>query len=160
MNIAITILLICLIIIFFQDWKYRSIHVVLPIILFIIAIFIIAKKTKILFELIAYNSAFIILILTILIVYMSIKNKQFLNPFQNYFGLGDLFLYIAITPLFLLKNYVVFFILSMLFAIILQIGLKKIMKQNSVPLAGFSALLLLILIIKDIMLNFQKITLL
>ena len=89
---------------------------------------------------------------------MSIKNKQFLNPFENYFGLGDLLFYIAITPLFLLQKYVLFFILSMVFAVAMQFGLKKIMKHETVPLAGFSALLLIILILKDTLLNFQKMT--
>ena len=91
---------------------------------------------------------------------MSLKNKSFLNPFQNYFGLGDFLFYIAIAPLFLLQNYILFFILSMLFAIGLQIGLKKFIKEQTVPLAGFSALLLFIVIIKDLVLSFQKITLL
>lgn len=91
---------------------------------------------------------------------MSVKNKRYLNPFQNYFGLGDLLFYIAISPLFELKNYILFFIFSMIFAIGLQIGLKKMIQENTVPLAGFTALLLLILIIKDMVLDFQKITLL
>lgn len=91
---------------------------------------------------------------------MSLKTREFLNPFQNYFGLGDLLFYVAIAPLFLLQNYILFFIFSMVFAIGLQLGLKKIIQENTVPLAGFSALLLFILIIKDMMLDFQKITLL
>lgn len=91
---------------------------------------------------------------------MSVKNKRYLNPFQNYFGLGDLLFYIAISPLFELKNYILFFIFSMIFAIGLQVGLKKMIQENTVPLAGFTALLLLILIIKDMVLDFQKITLL
>lgn len=91
---------------------------------------------------------------------MSVKNKRYLNPFQNYFGLGDLLFYIAISPLFELKNYILFFIFSMIFAIGLQMGLKKMIHENTVPLAGFTALLLLILIIKDMVLDFQKITLL
>lgn len=91
---------------------------------------------------------------------MSLKTRKFLNPFQNYFGLGDLLFYVAIAPLFILQNYILFFILSMVFAIGLQMGLKKIIRENTVPLAGFSALLLFILIIKDMMLDFQKITLL
>lgn len=91
---------------------------------------------------------------------MSLKNKKILNPFENYFGLGDLLFYLAITPLFLLQSYVVFFILSMIFAIVLQIALSKIVKKETVPLAGFASLLLMLLVISDTVLNFQKITLL
>ncbi|PXY41155.1 hypothetical protein DMB65_09375 [Flavobacterium cheongpyeongense] len=91
---------------------------------------------------------------------MSLKTKKFLNPFENYFGLGDLLFYIAITPLFLLKNYILYFILSMLFAILMQLGLKKFIKEETVPLAGFSALFLFIILLKDNFIDFQKITLL
>ncbi|WP_278008956.1 hypothetical protein [Flavobacterium gyeonganense] len=88
------------------------------------------------------------------------KSKKFLNPFEHYFGLGDLLFYVAITPLFLLKNYILYFILSMLFAILMQLGLKKFIKEETVPLAGFSALFLFIILLKDSLIDFQKITLL
>ncbi|WP_426065126.1 prepilin peptidase [Flavobacterium sp. DSP2-3-1] len=146
--------------VFFQDWKYRRIHVGLPLAIFLFSLYVIQHENKILFKIIVYNLVFFLLTLSILILYMSLKTKKFLNPFQNYFGLGDLLFYVAIAPLFLLQNYILFFIFSMIFAIGLQLGLKKIIRENTVPLAGFSALLLFILIIKDMMLDFQKITLL
>lgn len=90
---------------------------------------------------------------------MSIKNKQFLNPFQHYFGLGDLLFYIAISPILILKNYVLFFITSMIFAIVMQFLLQSKMKQKSVPLAGFSAVLLFFIVVFDLVFDFQKITL-
>lgn len=90
---------------------------------------------------------------------MSIKNKQFLNPFQNYFGLGDLLFYVAIAPFFILRNYVIFFIASMIFAVLMQFSFQKVMKEKSVPLAGFSALLLVFVIVFDIFTDFQNITL-
>ena len=160
MRVAYIGLLLCLLAVFFQDWKYRRIHVGLPLAIFLFSLYVIQHENKILFKIIVYNLVFFLLTLSILILYMSLKTKKFLNPFQNYFGLGDLLFYVAIAPLFLLQNYILFFIFSMIFAIGLQLGLKKIIRENTVPLAGFSALLLLILIIKDMMLDFQKITLL
>ncbi len=91
---------------------------------------------------------------------MSIKHRKIINPFSHYFGLGDLMFFLAVTPLFLPYNYILFFILSMLFSLALQQVFKKYMVQNTVPLAGFSALLLLLLIVKDVLLEFNKITLL
>ncbi|KIA94987.1 hypothetical protein B8T70_15010 [Flavobacterium sp. AJR] len=91
---------------------------------------------------------------------MAIKSKKILNPFHHYFGLGDLLFYIAITPLFLVENYILFFVLSMLFAIILQLALRKYIKEETVPLAGFSALLLCLVLLKEYFLFFQKISLL
>lgn len=81
---------------------------------------------------------------------MSIKNKKLVNPFQNYFGLGDVLFYCAITPLFEIKNFILFFIVSMIFAIVLQIITSKKNETNSVPLAGFSAILLTVCIITNL----------
>ena len=160
MRIVFIGLLLCLLLVFFQDWKYRRIHVGLPLAIALCSIYIIHHENRFLLKSIAFNLSFLGLTLSILTIYMSVKNKQFSNPFQNYFGIGDLLFYAAIAPLFLLQNYILFFILSMIFAIALQLGLKKIIKEDTVPLAGFSALFLCIIIIKDSFSLFQKMTLL
>jgi len=154
------ILLFCLILVFIQDWKFRKIHVVLPLFIFIISFLLIPIKKYELAAIVFYNTVFFLITLGFLTLYMSLKSKQFLNPFLHYFGLGDLLFYIAVSPLFLLRNYILFFILSLVFAIVLQFGLKKIIKENTVPLAGFSALFLFIVLVKDYFLLFQKLTLL
>jgi hypothetical protein len=158
-DIAVIGLLLCLLAVFFQDWKYRHIHVAFPLAIFLLSLYSIWQNHTAITAIIGYNAAFFLITLGILTLYMSLKNKRFLNPFQNYFGLGDLLFYIAVTPLFLLQNYILFFILSMIFAIGLQLGLKKIIKEKTVPLAGFTALFLLMVIVKDTLLNYPKITL-
>lgn len=160
MKIALTILFITLVIVFIQDWKYRKIHIILPLIIFITSSLMIAVKENNLLEIILFNTGFFLATLCILTIYMSLKAKKFLNPFLHYFGLGDLLFYIAVTPLFLLHNYVLFFILSLFFAICMQFGLKKIIKEQTVPLAGFTALFLFIILLKDSFVFFQKMTLL
>jgi cytochrome bd-type quinol oxidase subunit 2 len=152
-------LLLCLLVLFFQDWKYRAIHVVLPILIFLSSYFIIKQENKLSNKIMILNLCFFLITLSILTLYMSLKNKRFLNPFQNYFGLGDLLFYISIAPLFNLKNYILFFILSMIFAICLQFALRKKMKHNTVPLAGFSALFLFIILAMDGLLSIPKISL-
>lgn len=154
------IILFSLAIVFVQDWKYREIHLLLPIVIFSTSFFMIPIKSLYLIKITFYNATFFLITLSILTIYMSLKSKKFLNPFQHYFGLGDLLFYIAITPLFLLQNYILFFILSMLFAVLLQLSLKRILKKQTVPLAGFTALFLCMIILKDYFLIFQKITLL
>lgn len=156
MPVAIGLLVVCLGLLLVQDWKYRKIHVGLPVAVFGLSVFT-AKPAP---AAILYNTAFFLAVLGILVLYMSVKNKQFSNPFLNYFGLGDLLYFLCITPLFLLREYVLFFILSMVFAIGLQLAFRKIMKHETVPLAGFSALLLLLIIAKDQLTDFQKMTLL
>lgn len=160
MKTAPAILLLFLAVVFIQDWKFRRIHLVLPLVIFAASFFMIPVKKYDLLQIVLFNAGFFLITLSILTAYMSVKSKKFLNPFQHYFGLGDLLFYVAITPLFVLKNYILFFILSLLFAIILQFGLRKFIKEETVPLAGFSALFLFIIILKDSFFAFQKITLL
>lgn len=152
-------MLLCLVLVFIQDWKFRKIHVILPLAIFIISFLLIPIKKYELAEIAFYNTLFFLITLGFLTLYMSLKSKKFLNPFLHYFGLGDLLFYIAISPLFLLKNFILFFILSLVFAIAMQFGLKRIIKENTVPLAGFSALFLFIVLMKDYFLTFQKLTL-
>jgi hypothetical protein len=158
LKIALLFLLLALLLVFFQDWKYRRIHVLLPFGIFIVSGYI-TFSNPLGLKNVALNAAFFLVTLSILVLYMSIKNKGFLNPFKHYFGLGDLLFYIAITPLFILPNFILFFILSMIFALLLQTSLKRFINVNTVPLAGFAALFLCIVLIKDFCSFYQKITL-
>lgn len=158
MEIILLCLSLILLFVFFQDWKYRRIHVILPIAIFLLS-FYITHTDPFLVKNILLNGIFFFITLSVLVLYMSIKNKQFLNPFNHYFGLGDLLFYIAVTPLFILPNFILFFILSMVFALVLQLVFKKLIQENTVPLAGFSALFLFIILIKDYLSVYQKFTL-
>ena len=158
MSVFLILLCISLAIIFWQDFKIRHIHIVLPVLTFASAYFL-TNYLQNNIKLIGINILFFSTTILVLTLYMSLKNKVFLNPFQNYFGLGDLLFYLAITPLFLLYNYVLFFIISLFFAIIMQFVLRKWIRKDSVPLAGLSALLLLFIVFKDILFSFQRITL-
>ena len=150
-------LVICLLLMVWQDWKYRRIHVLLPVLLFGLMVFqtweIFNYKT------LAFNIVFFCLIFAFLVLYMSIKAKRFLNPFEHYFGLGDVMFYLAVTPFFMLREYAIYFIASMVFAIIMQTLFAKKTKEETVPLAGFSSLLLVMIIASDLLFNFPKLTL-
>ncbi len=136
------------------------IHVALPVVVLVLSLLLIKQNYgAMVWTITVYNAAFFLVTFVGLVGYMSWKNKGFLNPFEHYFGLGDLLFYLAITPLFLLKNYVIYFIGSMLVSILLQLLLKKQMKHQTVPLAGFASLLLVVLMLKDLFLNVYKITL-
>jgi len=154
------VVLLCLLAVFIQDWKSRKIHVVLPVALFLASYFLVTQQRKGNITLILYNAFIFMIILTVMILYMSLKNKRFLNPFQNYFGLGDFLFFIAITPLFLRNNYILFIILAMVFSLVVQVVFRRIIKRDMVPLAGLSALLLAILCIKDMLFDFNPVTLL
>lgn len=160
MDFIVVGLLFSLFAVLIQDLKFRRIHVFLPILIFILSILVFNRKGDLDAKIYLSNAVFFIIILGVLIVYMSLKNKKIINPFANYFGLGDLLFFLAVTPLFLTYNYILFFIISMIFSIVMQLLFKKIMKDNTVPLAGFSALLLSLIVIKDLLFSFNKITVL
>lgn len=158
MIIALIILFLSLGAIFWQDNKMRQIHIVLPVVVFLCAfIFINSFPSK--YTVVFNNLIFLFTTFVALITYMSIKNKKYIDPFKNYFGLGDLLFYIAISPLFLLKNYIVFFVCSMIFAILIQYLFKKYLSQDSVPLAGLSAALLIFIILNDTLFSWCQVTL-
>ncbi|RYG54874.1 MAG: hypothetical protein EOO01_00215 [Chitinophagaceae bacterium] len=144
----------------FQDWKLRKIHVALPVAIFILSFILVDGRHRLYTPVVLYNIAFFILLLGILTVYMSVRNRRFLNPFQNYFGLGDLLFFIAVSPLFFLQNYIIYIILSMVFALVLHLVFRKAVKSDMIPLAGFSSLLLIVVILKDSFLDWTKMTLL
>lgn len=158
METPLLFLLAVLLFVFFQDWKYRRIHVVLPLAIFLFSLYIIYLKS-LSFKNMLLNTAFFLVTLSILVLYMSLKSRKFLNPFEHYFGLGDLLFYVAVTPLFILPNFIVFFILSMVFALVLQFAFKKVLTEHTIPLAGFSALFLIIVLIKDYCSFYPKLTL-
>ena len=147
-TILILSLLLCLLFIFLQDWKYREIHIALPFFIYILSVAVIKLPIKLTLQNSAVNIIFFFVVFTVMVVYMSVKNKKLINPFQNYFGLGDVLFYCSITPFFEIKNFILFFISSMIFAIILQVISNK-NKTTTVPLAGFSALLLVMCIITN-----------
>jgi hypothetical protein len=143
------ILLLCLLIMLWQDWKYRRIHVLLPILAFSLGIFMVNGFVT--YKTILTNIAFFTIVFSFLVVYMSLKAKAFLNPLEHYFGLGDVLFYLSITPFFNVKLYAVFFIVSMLFALLMQLILKKYSNHDTVPLAGFSSLLLFLVVLVDVL---------
>ncbi|MES2813137.1 MAG: prepilin peptidase [Bacteroidota bacterium] len=140
-------LLLCLLIMLWQDWKYRRIHVLLPMLVFAIGMFMV--NGFVIYKSILVNIVFFIIVFASLVLYMSLKAKAFLNPLEHYFGLGDVMFYIAITPFFNVKQYAVFFIASMIFALVMQLLVKKHSNHITVPLAGFSSLLLFIVMLVD-----------
>jgi len=106
-----------------------------------------------------YNLIFLTVTIGLMVLYMSVKHRALLNPFENYFGLGDLVFLAAVTPLFLLKNYVFFFIISLLISIGLHTAFVKHMTYKTVPLAGYVALCLMIVTLGDFFGSLPKVTL-
>lgn len=149
--LIITLLVIVLLLVFYQDYKRRTIHVILPILIFSINIVINYLFLDISVIDVVYNIVFIAINIIGLVLYFSIKSKQLVNPIDSSIGIGDIVFLVAITPLFNLKSFVLFFILGLMFSLIVHFIYSVFKKTKNIPLAGYlSIFLILYLFVKNI----------
>lgn len=137
-------LMVILIFIFLQDFRRRTIHIFLPISLFLLSVIINYNSIDLEFITIVYNIVFILINIIGLFFYFSLKNKKIVNPIDSYLGLGDVVFFIAITPLFNLKPFILFFISGLLFSLLLHFGVMLFKKVKTIPLAGYLSLFLIL----------------
>lgn len=150
--IAISTLTLVLLFVIIQDLKNRSIHIVLPILIFGIAVVINYLSVDLNYKDIAYNSAFILVNILGIVIYFSIKNKALINPIDTALGMGDVVFFIAITPLFSFRTYILFFIAGLIFSLIAHGVYTLFEKTKTIPLAGYLALFLILnLLVKHVL---------
>lgn len=142
-------LLTCLFFIFLEDFKERLVHVLFYIgTLFIsLVIFLIEDQTNN-FDLVK-SLLFLITVLLLLIIYTKVRGIELPKDVSmGGIALGDIFFIIAIIPLFNTMSYMLFFIMGILLSVIVHLVVYKlkINEEESVPLAGYLAAVLLILI--------------
>ncbi len=137
------LLLLVLFLVLYQDIKNRTIHFVLPLTVFIISIIINIFSANLNWNMILFNIGFVAINIFGLILYFSLKEKQFINPIDTMLGLGDIVFFIALSPLFNLKSYIGFFISSLMFSLLLHLILNKVKHSKTIPLAGYMSLFLI-----------------
>ncbi|WP_293917938.1 MULTISPECIES: hypothetical protein [unclassified Sphingobacterium] len=98
----------------------------------------------------ALNLLFIVLQLLILQLYFRIRNGHWQWIFDTVLGWGDVVFFIAIAVYFTLWGYFMFFVLSLGFALVMSLLLRMgTKKEITVPLAGWQAVLFLILFVLE-----------
>jgi hypothetical protein len=153
LQLCFVILCLSLFIIIWQDFKQRAIHFSLPILVFLLSLVINYLKEYLDFLDIVKNIGFVAVNILGLVLYFSFKNRKLINPIDSMIGLGDILFFVAITPLFILKDYILFFILGMGFSLILHLIINSFKKQINVPLAGYLALFLVGVVFFENILN-------
>lgn len=151
MDVLLITISVFLIAIVYQDTKTRTIHVFLPLVIFILSVLFNIISDNLALDEIIKNIIFIGLNILSLIFYYSIKNKTFINPLHQYLGLGDIVFFLSITPLFKINSFVVFFVLSLLFSLFLYVILLK--KKDTIPLAGYMSVFLILSIYIELFLD-------
>lgn len=147
--VLIVFLFASLILVAYQDFKMREINALLPVVIFLVLAKLNVLQAKPFIQVLLVNVVLLCLIVTLLTIYLSAKTRSVVNPFKSHLGLGDFLFYISLCPLFNAINYLLFFIFSLLFSLILYKWFNSAFRKNGVPLAGLAALFLLFILILD-----------
>lgn len=137
-------LIICLMFVFFQDWKERKIYWFLPL-LILLCTLILSILTNTLGKtwLSLLGATGLLAFLWVYVVFR-FKNKQL---FKGYFGVGDACMLIAIAPLFSLNNYFWFISVGSLISVLVHFIIQLIKPTGTIPFAGNLAFTLVLIIL-------------
>lgn len=145
-----SLLVILLLIIFIQDLRYQAVSwIFFPVGFLFMGIlsFYNGIRSDLIFNSVI-NTAFVLFQLGIIYLFTWIRFKERKNIFKSSFGLGDFLFLIMIIPMFSPVNYILFFLTSIIFSLILFMLLRvlNLYKKEKVPLAGFQSLFLIVVI--------------
>lgn len=78
------------------------------------------------------------------LLYLRIRNKRWINPLRRHFGTGDLLFILGMAPLFGLKEYLLFLLISMVAALLWWLATGR---RHTIPLVGVMGIVLSIFLI-------------
>lgn len=133
------ILLLTLGVVFFQDYKERLVHWFLFPIIGGLTGFLFYSNTlnELFFSSIILNLLFILMVLLILFMYAIFKLRT--SPFST-IGLGDVLLFVGLSLSFSTMSFMIIFVSSLIFSLLLHLTVKKKSQNKTVPLAGYVSL--------------------
>ena len=130
----------------------RLIHFVLPLLILVLGM--VLNWNAISFIEQGKSLLFLVLNFVVLSAYFSIKKRQWVNPFQKMMGLGDVLFLLGVIPLFSFRNYIIFFVMGMLFSLLLFLVFKsKYQVDETIPLAGYLSVFIIGMIGSSLVLN-------
>ena len=138
-------ILLLLLIVFYSDLKERKVYAFIFIMLIIFGGLQFYQKTTLslyVFHIVT-NISCLIFISTILWLYSKYKMKL---PLTKALGIGDLLFFFFMAISFPMPIFLILFSFSLVFSLALFLILKSKLKDQTVPLAGFQALFLFILL--------------
>jgi hypothetical protein len=138
-KIALTLILFAIV---FQDFKHRGVYWFLFPLAFVLSIGLNAQQIPMeqWVRYFLFNLLFIGLQLLVLLLYFKLKEGaqfQIKNLFQNKLGLGDVLFFVVLAGVFSPVNFLLFFVITLLFALVLAILFRN--RWQNFPLAGIMA---------------------
>lgn len=151
-----------LILIIYQDFKERSVYTVI----FLVALVLVITKAVVIInisEFLLYfgsNILILLIILSFVTLYFSLKKKKIVNITKNEMAWGDILFYIILCACFSTVNFIIFYILSLFITllIILLISLTGNDMRKSIPLAGILSAIFLLINTFSVFFNFNLYT--
>lgn len=150
---ALLSLILPLLPIIYEDFRYRAIHWFWVLALVILMLFFYPIN----WSLSLLNFSFLVFQLFALSLYFSWKNRRWTNIVDQYIGLGDLVFFLPLCGLFAPFTFLVFFIISLLFSLLSFFLVKKLLlpKMETIPLAGCMAIVLIGFLLLDSFTSFD-----
>lgn len=137
---ALIITIATLLVITWQDLKLRSIHwVTLP----VTFVGLILLNYPIEVNVILRNILFIAVLMLVVSIYVSVRNRKWTNLTKDYFGLGDILFLIAITPVSEPYLFMLIFISGTLFTLLITLLRIAVKPQRNIPFAGYFSIFLI-----------------
>jgi len=133
------VIAIIFLLIFIQDIKHRGVHWVLFPILLVGCIYYSFENISI--NQVVYNFSFLVVLLSSLTIYLSIKERRIINISKGYFSWGDILFLVVIIPLFSFQMYMLFFIVGTILSLIFHLIASMISIQKTLPYAGYMSIL-------------------
>jgi hypothetical protein len=137
------ILSLCLLLVYIQDIKERHVYWFLFPICGLLCAILFYNNTlpELFYTSITFNLIFIALLILIINFYTKFKLK---TSIFKAIGLGDLLLFFCLSLSFSTISFIVLFICSLIFSLVLHVLSSKKQKLLNVPLAGYMSLFFLI----------------
>jgi hypothetical protein len=149
MKLGLEILFIIILgILFYQDIKERRVSLLLLIIGLMTGgtLNFLSQPNIVFLSNTAINIIFIGLVFGLLWGYAKLKMKK---QIFEVFGKGDLFIFLLLAVSLPILSFLMVFIFSILFALIVFLILKSRLKEDTVPLAGLQSLFLLLVLLAN-----------
>ncbi|MFY7669779.1 prepilin peptidase [Tenacibaculum sp. MEBiC06402] len=144
--------ILLLLLVFLQDIKERKVYLWLLVSTIILNGVIYYQQTILeLFLLhISINLILILLLMLLLLLYVKFKMKM---NFSQALGFGDILFFLVFALGFPLETFLYLFVASLIFSLILFLIVKPILKHKTIPLAGFQALFLFLILFINLAFN-------
>ena len=139
MAVVKIILIMCLLMVFYQDMKERMVYWFLfPIIAICSGILLYNNMlTEVFKTTVMINLVFVVFLITVVFAYSKLKLK---TSITQTFGLGDMLLFFALAFTFSSVSFLILFVFGLIFSLVLHLFLKNKSSHQNVPLAGYLSL--------------------